>query len=85
MSQIYSIRMETFYHLKNLEQILVLLYHLPKCLAWKEQFFLFIKNAELKQKEYPHFPECIRTIIKRKKGSKDLYNVFLSNINSIYN
>ena len=23
----------TFYHLKNLEQILVLLYHLPKCLA----------------------------------------------------
>ena len=33
MSQIYSIRMETFYHLKNLEQILVLLYHLPKCLA----------------------------------------------------
>ena len=33
MSQIYSIRMETFYHLKNFEQILVLLYHLPKCLA----------------------------------------------------
>ena len=33
MSQIYSIRMETFYHLKNLELILVLLYHLLKCLA----------------------------------------------------
>ena len=60
--------METFYHLKNLEQILMLV---CQVLGLNREIFSFIKNAELKQKEYPHFPECIRTIIASAASSND--------------
>ena len=42
----------------------------------KRAILSLINNSEVKQKEYPNFPDILKILSKGEKGSKDFYNIF---------